>query len=243
MTKVIVAGGFGKLGSAAVAGLAETEFDVVGILSGSVHDADVAIWTGLSDIDVDADIWLDLSTPSAVYDNAVFALARGLQVVIGTTGLTDAQIEDLRARAVAAGRKVLIVPNFSLSAVLLMRFAVSAAQYFPEVEIVETHHPAKLDAPSGTAKVTAQRIAAVRGKRDGDEQSARGEAIDGVQVHALRLPGYVAQQSVYFGGNDEQLTLTQSTTSRAAFVPGILAALRGIDEIDGLAIGLESVLE
>jgi 4-hydroxy-tetrahydrodipicolinate reductase len=201
------------------------------------------VWTTLAEVQP-ADIWLDVSMPDAVFDNVQFALQNGMDVIIGTTGLTQAQITTLQTLAQAQQKRVLIVPNFSLSAVLLMQFAEQAAQYFPDVEIIEVHNPKKLDAPSGTAKVTAQRIAQARQTTPETalDGASRGENIAGIPVHAMRLPGYIAQQTVAFGGLDEQLTLTQSTTSRTAFVPGVLAALRGLEKIDGLQIGLESVL-
>lgn len=243
MTRVILAGGFGKLGQAIQTGLIDSAFEIVGILSGHAHDSAYPVWTALSEIDQPADIFLDVSTPATVYDNAVWAIAHDMAVVIGATGLTDDQVADLRERA-AGGRGVLIVPNFSLSAVLLMQFSELAARYFPDVEIVEAHNPKKIDAPSGTAVTTAKRIAAAR-QRDPEPTTtgpARGEVIDAVPVHALRLPGYIAQQTVYFDGLDEQLTLSQSTTSRAAFVPGVLRALQGVTQMSGLAIGLDHVL-
>lgn len=243
MTRVILAGGFGKLGQAIQAGLADSAFEIVGILSGHPHESDYPVWTKLAEIDQPADIFLDVSTPATVYDNAVWAIAHDMAVVIGATGLTDDQLADLQTRA-AGGRGVLVVPNFSLSAVLLMQFSELAARYFPEVEIVEAHNPKKVDAPSGTAITTAKRIAAARQREPEPTATgpARGAFIDEVPIHAMRLPGYIAQQTVYFGGADEQLTLTQSTTSRAAFVPGVLRALQGVTTISGLKVGLEQVL-
>ena len=125
-----------------------------------------------------------------------------------------------------------------------MAFAQQAAKYFPDVEIVETHNPKKVDAPSGTAIQTAKLISEARSTTGAKttEGPARGMRVEDIPVHALRLPGYIAQQSVLFGGTDEQLTLTQSTTSRTAFVPGVLRALVGVQELKGLAIGLEKVL-
>ncbi|MFT9388259.1 MULTISPECIES: 4-hydroxy-tetrahydrodipicolinate reductase [Leuconostoc] len=241
MTRVMIAGGFGKLGLAIQAGLENSTFEIAGILSGRPHDSAYPVWTELTAIDQTADIFLDVSTPATVYENALWAIAHDMAVVIGATGLTDAQITDLEARAT---RGVLIVPNFSLSAVLLMQLSELAVRYFPDVEVVEAHDARKIDAPSGTAVLTAKRIAAARQQAPTptSDDAARGERIADVPVHALRLPGYIAQQTVYFGGLDEQLTLTQSTTSRAAFVPGVLRALQGVMTLDGLKIGLEHVL-
>lgn len=241
MTKIILAGGFGKLGQAIQNGLVNTDYEIVGILSGKNHESDFPVWTSVEDITVSADIFLDVSTPASVYDNALWAIKNNMAVVIGATGLQDDQIKSLQ-NLVTKG--VLIVPNFSLSAVLLMQFSQLAAKYFADVEIVEAHNPKKVDSPSGTAVQTAKLIAESR--VDAPQQTqvgqARGQQIDDVPVHAMRLPGYIAQQTVYFGGNDEQLTLSQSTTSRSAFVPGVLLALDGVKKIDGLVIGLDHVL-
>ncbi|WLC59068.1 4-hydroxy-tetrahydrodipicolinate reductase [Leuconostoc carnosum] len=241
MTKIILAGGFGKLGQAIQNGLVNTDYEIVGILSGKNHESDFPVWTSVEDITVSADIFLDVSTPASVYDNALWAIKNNMAVVIGATGLQDDQIKSLQNLAT---KGVLIVPNFSLSAVLLMQFSQLAAKYFADVEIVEAHNPKKVDSPSGTAVQTAKLIAESRVDTPQQTQvgQARGQQIDDVPVHAMRLPGYIAQQTVYFGGNDEQLTLSQSTTSRSAFVPGVLLALDGVKKIDGLVIGLDHVL-
>lgn len=241
MVDIILAGGFGKLGQAIQLGLKNTDYRIVGILSGHQYESTYPVWTTREAIDVKADIFLDVSTPKTVFDNAKWAIAHDMLLVVGATGLSDFEVDTLRQTAT---RGVLIVPNFSLSAVLLMAFAQQAAKYFPDVEIVETHNPKKVDAPSGTAIQTAKLISEARSTTGAKttEGPARGMRVEDIPVHALRLPGYIAQQSVLFGGTDEQLTLTQSTTSRTAFVPGVLQALVGVQELKGLAIGLEKVL-
>jgi len=241
MVDIILAGGFGKLGQAIQLGLKNTDYRIVGILSGHQHESTYPVWTTREAIDVKADIFLDVSTPKTVFDNAKWAIAHDMLLVVGATGLSDFEVDTLRQTAT---RGVLIVPNFSLSAVLLMAFAQQAAKYFPDVEIVETHNPKKVDAPSGTAIQTAKLISEARSTTGAKttEGPARGMRVEDIPVHALRLPGYIAQQSVLFGGTDEQLTLTQSTTSRTAFVPGVLRALGGVHELEGLAIGLDKVL-
>ncbi|QEA45975.1 MULTISPECIES: 4-hydroxy-tetrahydrodipicolinate reductase [Leuconostoc] len=241
MVDIILAGGFGKLGQAIQLGLKNTDYRIVGILSGHQHESTYPVWTTREAIDVKADIFLDVSTPKTVFDNAKWAISHDMLLVVGATGLSDFEVDTLRQTAT---RGVLIVPNFSLSAVLLMAFAQQAAKYFPDVEIVETHNPKKVDAPSGTAIQTAKLISEARSTTGAKttEGPARGMRVEDIPVHALRLPGYIAQQSVLFGGTDEQLTLTQSTTSRTAFVPGVLRALVGVQELEGLAIGLDKVL-
>lgn len=241
MVDIILAGGFGKLGQAIQLGLKKTDYRIVGILSGHQHESTYPVWTTREAIDVKADIFLDVSTPKTVFDNAKWAIAHDMLLVVGATGLSDFEVDTLRQTAT---RGVLIVPNFSLSAVLLMAFAQQAAKYFPDVEIVETHNPKKVDAPSGTAIQTAKLISEARSTTGAKttEGPARGMRVEDIPVHALRLPGYIAKQSVLFGGTDEQLTLIQSTTSRTAFVPGVLRALGGVHELEGLAIGLDKVL-
>lgn len=241
MVDIILAGGFGKLGQAIQLGLKNTDYRIVGILSGHQHESTYPVWTTREAIDVKADIFLDVSIPKTVFDNAKWAIAHDMLLVVGATGLSDFEVDTLRQTAT---RGVLIVPNFSLSAVLLMAFTQQAAKYFPDVEIVETHNPKKVDAPSGTAIQTAKLISEARSTTGAKttEGPARGMRVEDIPVHALRLPGYIAQQSVLFGGADEQLTLTQSTTSRTAFVPGVLRALGGVHELEGLAIGLDKVL-
>ncbi|GMA69253.1 4-hydroxy-tetrahydrodipicolinate reductase [Leuconostoc litchii] len=240
MTKIILAGGFGKLGQAIQDNLTEN-YEIVGILSGQQHESKVPVWTSLDEIDVTADIWLDVSTPATVYENTLYAIQHDMAVVIGATGLSDEQISKIREKAT---KGVLIVPNFSLSAVLLMQFSQLAARYFPDVEVIEVHNPKKVDAPSGTAKQTAKLISAARSEEPTptSSDSARGENIDGVPVHSLRLPGYIAQQSVHFGGVDEQLTLVQSTTSRTAFVPGVIRSLAAVQKVEGLIVGLDQII-
>lgn len=244
MVDVILSGGFGKLGQAILKGLQESEYKVVGILSGHVHENEnvpCPVWTSLDDINISADIFLDVSTPSTVYDNAQWAIKHNMALVVGTTGLQESQISYLEENT---KKGVVIAPNFSLSAVLLMKFAQLAAEYFPDVEIVEAHNPKKVDSPSGTAIQTAKLISLGRSQvpQQTKDGLSRGEKAFDVPIHALRLPGYIAEQTVYFGGVDEQLTLKQSTTSRTAFVPGVIRALDGVQKIDHLVVGLEHLL-
>ena len=171
------------------------------------------------------DAAIDFTAPSAVVANATAALSAGVPCVIGTTGLSDTDLADLDARAREQRISCFVAPNFALGAVLMMRFAAEAARSFPRAEIIELHADTKLDAPSGTAKATAARMG-------GD-----------VPVHSVRLPGLVAHQEVILGGPGETLTIRHDTTSREAFVPGVLLALdrlRGLPP--GLTVGLESLL-
>ena len=175
------------------------------------------------------DVLLDVTTHPVSVEISMRALAAGIPVVIGATGWTDAERAALGAEAERLGIGALIVPNFALGAVLMMRFAEMAATYFPTVEIVELHHETKKDAPSGTARSTAERIVAAGGPAD-------------VPIHSVRLRGLVAHQEVLFGGDGELLTLRHDALSRDAFSAGIVAAVRAVGSLRGLVVGLDGIL-
>ncbi|WP_344045865.1 4-hydroxy-tetrahydrodipicolinate reductase [Nocardioides panacihumi] len=246
MTKVGVLGARGKLGSAIVAGLEQSE------------DVDVVARVGSADplqalLDSGAEVAVDVTTPEAVMGNLEFCIAHGIHAVVGTTGFDEERLATVRGwLSDARGVGVLIAPNFSIGAILMMRFAVQAAPFFESVEIVELHHPTKADAPSGTARRTAELVAAAR--RDAglgpvpDATStqldgARGAVVDGIHVHGLRIRGLVAHQEVVLGGVGETLTIRHDSLDRAGFVPGVLAAVRGVPGHPGLTVGLESYLD
>ena len=198
----------------------------------------------------DAAVAVDFTTPDAVMGNVAECIDAGVSVVVGTTGLTPERLATLKRRLEAApGVGVLVAPNFSVGAVLMMRFAVEAARHFESVEIVELHHPAKADAPSGTARRTAQLVAEARGEaRNPDATTtaldgARGAQVAGVPVHSVRLAGLVAHQEVLLGGHGETLTIRHDSLDRASFMPGVLLAVRAVRDRPGLTVGLEHVLE
>ena len=196
---------------------------------------------------------VDFTTPDAVMATLRHCVERGIHVVVGTTGFTDERLEEVRdllARHPGVG--VVIAPNFALGAVLLMRFAREAAPYFESVEVIEMHHPDKLDAPSGTATHTAEAIAAARraagvavspDATDRGVEGARGADISGVRVHAVRVRGHVAHEEVLLGNPGEVLTLRHDSLDRASFMPGVLLAVRGVGTRPGLTVGLEALLE
>jgi 4-hydroxy-tetrahydrodipicolinate reductase len=182
-----------------------------------------------------ADVVVDFTTPSAAVGNARAILEAPAHGVVGTTGFRAADLDDLDRRARAAGRALLVAPNFAIGAVLLMRFAAEAARRFDRAEIVEYHHDGKKDAPSGTALETARRMDAAAGRPDAAPPS--------VPIHSVRLPGLVAHQDVLFSGPGEVLTLRHDALSRECYVPGVLAAVRAVGgRPPGLLRGLESVL-
>jgi 4-hydroxy-tetrahydrodipicolinate reductase len=203
-------------------------------------------------LEAEVDAVVDVTTPDAVMDNLAFCVRHGIHAVVGTSGFdTDrlGRVEEWLGESPATA--VLVVPNFSIGAVLMMQFAAAAAPYFESVEIVEMHHPDKADAPSGTARRTAEMVA--RARQDAGSApmpdatssalaGARGADVEGVRVHGLRLRGLVAHQEVLLGGTGELLTLRHDSLDRSSFGPGVVAGLRGVAARPGLTVGLEHVL-
>lgn len=200
-----------------------------------------------------ADVVVDFTTPEAVMDNLRWCVSAGLSAVVGTTGFDADRLSQLRSwLAAAPSVSVLVAPNFGIGAVLMMRFAVAAARFFDSVEIIELHHAGKVDAPSGTARRTAELVAAARreaGVRPAPDATtsalpgARGAEVDGVAVHAVRLAGLVAHQEVLLGGSGEVLTIRHDSLDRSSFMPGVLLAVRRVRERPGLTVGLEPLLD
>jgi 4-hydroxy-tetrahydrodipicolinate reductase len=196
-----------------------------------VARADPALGTTLAQALADGrpDVVVDFTIPDTVFDNARLCLEHGTHVVVGTTGLTDSQVEELRGAAQGSRGNCLIAPNFALGAVLMMEAAKLIAPHMPDCEIVELHHDQKLDAPSGTAKRTAELIAQAGGHAE-------------PPIHSVRLPGLVAHQEVLFGGLGQTLSVRHDSISRESFMPGVLMAVRRIGDADGLVVGLEHLL-
>ncbi|SNT54978.1 4-hydroxy-tetrahydrodipicolinate reductase [Actinacidiphila glaucinigra] len=200
-----------------------------------------------------AQVAVELTTPGSVMGNLDFCLRHGIHAVVGTTGWTDERLDTLRGwLGQAPGTGVLIAPNFGIGAVLAMRFARQAARFFESAEIVELHHPDKVDAPSGTAVRTAQLIADARREAGLGEQpdatataldGARGADVEGVPVHAVRLRGLVAHQEVLFGDVGEVLTIRHDSMNRASFMPGVLLGVRRVVSTPGLTFGLEHFMD
>jgi 4-hydroxy-tetrahydrodipicolinate reductase len=200
----------------------------------------------------DAEVVVDFTTPDAVMGNVERCVARGVHCVVGTTGFDEERLETVRGwLAAAPSVGVLVAPNFGLGAVLMMRFAEEAARHFDSVEIVELHHPGKADAPSGTARATASRVAAARAAAGVNAApdatssglpGARGAVVDGVPVHSVRLAGLVAHQEVLLGSAGETLTIRHDSTDRVSFMPGVLLAVRAVGSRPGLTLGLDPLL-
>jgi 4-hydroxy-tetrahydrodipicolinate reductase len=205
-----------------------------------------------------ADVVVEFTVPTASPDNVARCVAQGVHVVVGTTGWDDRKLEVLRGQIAEAppsrsgtGVGVLIAPNFAIGAILMMTFAAQAARFYESVEVIELHHPDKVDAPSGTAARTARLVAASRtaaqlgevpdATRE-DPDGARGARIHGIPVHSVRLRGLVAHQEVLLGNTGEQLSIRHDSFDRASFMPGVLEGVRRVADHPGLTVGLEHYL-
>jgi 4-hydroxy-tetrahydrodipicolinate reductase len=201
----------------------------------------------------DCDVIVDFTHPSAVMDNLRWCLSHGRNVVVGTSGFDEARLASVAGwLGDAPLARALVVPNFSIGAVLMMRFAETAARFFESAEVIEMHHATKADAPSGTATRTASLIAAARSAAElgpvpdatvSEVDGARGAVMDGVRVHSVRLAGLLAHQEVLLGGHGEILTIRHDSMDRSSFMPGVLLAVRGVASLPpGLTVGLEGML-
>ncbi|MBW4705481.1 MULTISPECIES: 4-hydroxy-tetrahydrodipicolinate reductase [unclassified Micromonospora] len=200
-----------------------------------------------------AEVVVDFTTPDVVMDNLRWCVDRGVHAVVGTTGFTRARLEQVRGwLADRPDVGVVIAPNFGIGAVLMMQFAARAARHFESVEIIEQHHPRKLDAPSGTATHTARLVAQARAEAGlgpmpdatkDEVPGARGADIDGVRVHAVRATGLLAHQEVLFGTLGETLTIRHDSYDRVSFMPGVLLAVRAVRQRPGLTVGLDALLD
>ncbi len=240
---VAVIGAAGRMGSQACRAVeAAEDLELVGRFG---HGDD------LGDLD-GADVAVELTVPASSPGNVAHCVDRGVHCVVGTTGWGDDRLDALRTQLDGHPEVgVLIAPNFAVGALLMMSFARQAARFYESVEVVELHHPAKVDAPSGTAARTARMIAEARrevglpGPPDAttsDPDGARGARVDGIPVHALRLRGRVAHQEVHFGAEGEALTLRHDSFDRASFMPGVLTGVRQVAAHPGLTVGLEHYL-
>jgi len=265
MTRVLVNGALGRMGKSVVkAVLNEDGLELAGAVDiHAADDAGLAAGAAAAGVPVETDlaaalerikpeVMIDFTRPDVVYGNVMTALKHKVSPVVGTTGLSPEQREEIRKAAEAEDTPAFIAPNFAIGAVLLMMLSKTAAKYMPDVEIIELHHDHKLDAPSGTAAQTAELIAEVRKahkqghpeekEKDG-WKGARGADYEGMHVHSVRLPGFVASQEVIFGGLGQTLTLRHDTTSRESFMPGVMLAAKKVRGLKGLTVGLDKLLD
>ena len=241
MIKVAVAGYAGRMGSAVVdAVTAADDMTVVCGIDPHAAEAPFPVFGTLAEaLDAaDVDVLVDFTQPNVVAGNLSVALPRGVDCVVGTTGLSNETLEGLAASA-APGTCLFYAPNFTTGAVLMMEFAKAAAPYFPEAEVIEYHHCNKKDAPSGTAVRTAEIIAEARAPRVSE---APGALIDGVPIHSVRSMGFVASQEVIFGSLGQTLTIRHDSWDRTSYMPGVLLGIRSVGNRDGLIVGLENFM-
>lgn len=223
-----------------------------------IGESGVVVQAGISALKgAGAEVAVDFTTPSAVASNIRWCIENSIHAVVGTTGLSQADVGELSEMCSGAQTNVVYAPNFAIGAVLMMRFAEMAAKWLPEAEIIELHHPGKLDSPSGTSLATAEAIG--RGRRSGPQNpfppaagpaepsetvaGARGADAEGVRIHSVRLSGLVAHQIVVFGGQGQTLVIRHDSIDRSSFMPGVLLAIREVLNHRGLTVGLGKLLD
>ncbi len=199
--------------------------------------------------EIEADVFIDLTTPESGYTHTKLAITHHLRTVIGTSGFTEEKVSELKELADEKRLGSIIAPNFAIGAVLMMKFSKMAAAYFPDIEIIEKHHDQKVDTPSGTAIKTAEMIRKARQpKQQGHPyetcnlEGARGAELDGMHIHSVRLPGLVAHQEVIFGGPGQVLSIKHDSMNRDSFMQGIQTSVYKVMEMDSLVYGLENIL-
>jgi len=259
--KVIVSGALGKMGvETAKAVQNDEELELAGLVdirAKGEHEVEAGGQLALKvDNDLDRlietarpDVMVDFTNPQAVYNNVKTALKHGISCVVGTTGLNEVELKQLEKLALDNAVGVAVIPNFAIGAVLMMKLAQEAARYFPDVEIIEMHHDQKIDAPSGTAIKTAEMITAqrvghpARNSREYEKLAgARGGELNGIRIHSVRLPGFVAHQEVIFGGVGQSLRIRHDSFDRVGFMPGVVMTVKKMMGIKGLVYGLENLL-
>jgi len=260
--KVLVSGACGRMGQEVIkAVLQDPELQLVGAVDRVQQGKDIGEIVGIDHLGVTISdnlteafkvttpqVMVDFSTPASVMENTRLAIKTGVYGVIGTTGISPEDLDELRALVIAHQGHLLVAPNFAIGALLMMRFAAVASKYFPSVEIIELHHDRKLDAPSGTAIKTAEMILDSRKNEGqgviGEEKikGVRGGEMGGIHLHSIRLPGLIAHQEVIFGGEGQTLTIRHDSMSRESFMPGVVLGIKRVMELPGLIYGLDQIL-
>lgn len=253
-------GALGKMGAETCRAVSsDGELDLVGAVDPAARGIEPPALVEGTDIEVlpdtggldpgGIDVVVDFTSAEAAIDNIRWALPRGIHCVVGTTGLSDNELGELERLSKEAGSNVIVAPNFAIGAVLMMKFSEQAARVFDQCEIVELHHRGKLDAPSGTAIATARRVGGVIDPTklppsiESEVTGARGGEAGPVRIHSVRLDGLVAHQEVIFGATGQTLTIRHDTTDRTCFMPGVIMAVKAVDRLIGLTVGLEPVLD
>lgn len=253
MLKILVNGALGKMGQEVIKKIkSENDLQLAGavdIKNGSVLDENVTTDLLQEIKNTQPDVMVDFTRPDAVMQTLRKVLPLGVACVVGTTGFSKNDLDEVDKLAKENKTSILVAPNFALGAVVMMKLACEAAKYFPNVEIIEKHHDNKLDAPSGTAVLTAQKIAEVREKMQQGHPNekenlagCRGGDFEGMKIHSVRLPGYVASQEIIFGNQGETLHISSEPINRECYMPGVVLACRKIKNYQGLVYGLENIL-
>ena len=264
MIRVLVCGAYGKMGREVLKAVYnDAQLSIVGAVDvkSSFNDIGDLIGTGKTGVIVGNDlqsvinetkpqVMVDFTNPEVVMSNIRTALTNGVCPVVGTTGLSEENRNEIKLLCEKAKVNALISPNFSIGAILMMKFAQEAAKFLPHVEIIEMHHDQKLDAPSGTALRTAELISTVRDSMPQGHPNeveklsgSRGGDFSGIRMHSVRLPGYVAHQEVIFGGLGQTLSIRHDSISRESFMPGVVLACKHILTANGLIYGIEDLLK
>lgn len=247
MINIAVCGANGKMGKEVVKAVNEAE-DMTLTAQIDIYNGQFATIKDAKN-SVKIDVLVDFTQPDSIYENALYCLNNGIKIVIGTTGLSDTQIEELKILSEKNNTACLIAPNFSTGAVLMMKFAEIASKYFDNAEIIELHHNQKKDAPSGTAVKTAALMSGDKTFTTGNcaekesLEGARGaNAYDNIHIHSVRMPGYMASQEVLFGSSGQILTIRHDSTNRECYMPGVLLAIRYVSEKGGFTYGLDKIM-
>jgi len=252
MIDVLVVGARGRMGTLTATTIADqADMRLVGLVDPSYGEDESASALAFRSVDralaeVRPAVAVEFSTPASVFENSLLLLRAGVHTVVGATGLTASQVAELGQTARSGSANLLIASNFSVGAVLLMRFAREAARHYERAEIIELHHEDKADAPSGTALRTAALMAAAAGSRlsPSPALAAPSRGLAGVvPIHSVRLPGLVAHQEVLLGATGELLTLRHDSLSRESFMPGVLLAVRNVALLEEVTVGLENLLD
>lgn len=248
MINIAVCGANGKMGQEVIKAVNNAD-DMTLTAKIDINNGEFASIKDAKD-SVNIDVLIDFTQPKSIYENALFCLNNGINIVIGTTGLSDDQIEELKKISADKGLGCLIAPNFSTGAVLMMKFAQMASKYFDNAEIIELHHNQKKDAPSGTAVKTALMMAGENANFTTGNcpevetiKGARGaNSYNNIHIHSVRMPGYIASQEVLFGSNGQILTIRHDSMNRECYMNGVLLAVRYVNENHNFVYGLENIL-
>jgi len=248
MINIAVCGANGRMGQEVIKAVQSAE-DMTLVARIDTNNGQFATIKDAKD-SVNIDILVDFTQPQSVYENALYCLNNSINIVVGTTGLSDSQIEEIKNLSESTSTGCLIAPNFSTGAVLMMKFAQMAAKYFDNAEIIELHHNQKKDAPSGTAVKTASMMASAN-ENFASGNCAEVETIEGargansynnIHIHSVRMPGFMASQEVIFGSNGQTLRIRHDSTDRECYMPGVLLGIRYVNKHKSFVYGLDNIL-